>query len=138
MNIKQCIEKGFLRKIKPDMELAHKEIKEALYDLEMAETSFVRDDYKWSIVKCYYSMFHAAKGLLFSLGYLEKKHVAIIVVLENYSLKGKIESRFVNDFKAAMHAREDADYSYAHSKDSAEYQIDVAKDFVKKVKSLLK
>ena len=130
MDINECIEKRFLIKGNPDEELSRKEFNEAEYDLEQARKSFEDEDYKWSIVKCYYSMFHAAKAILYSLGYVEKKHVAVIIVLEELNKQGKIEMRFVNDFKAAITAREDADYHYSYSKEIAEIELQNSSDFM--------
>lgn len=119
MNIKTCIEKGFLVKSKKESELSGKELKEADYDFESAQRAFSEEDYKWCIVKCYYSMFHSAKSLLYQLGYMEKKHIAVIVVLEDLVKQGKIENKHIINFKAAISAREDADYHYSYSKEIA-------------------
>jgi uncharacterized protein (UPF0332 family) len=134
MNINECMEKGFLKKIKSDKALANKELAEAEYDLDKAKKAFVDEDYKWSIVKSYYCMFHAARALLFESGYMENKHFAITVVLDELNRQGKLESRFVNDFKAAMSSREGADYLYTYSKEIAEYDIQIAKEFLKRIK----
>lgn len=136
MNVKDCIDRNFLRKIKPDKELSDKEINEAEYDLEKAEKAFNEDDYKWCIIKCYYSMFHAAKSLLYRLGYEERRHVAVIIVLEELNRQGKLESRYVDDFKAAMSAREEADYHYSYSKETAEYDLKIAKEFLERIKTV--
>jgi uncharacterized protein (UPF0332 family) len=138
MDIKECINKRFLIKYKPDPELSQKEFNEAEYDLEQARKSFEDEDYKWSIVKCYYSMFHAAKAILYRLGYIEKKHIAVIIVLEELNKQGKIESRFINDFKAAVTAREDADYHYSYSKEIAEIELQNSSDFIEMTARFLK
>ena len=91
---------------------------------------FNEEDYKWCIVKCYYSMFHAAKAILFKLGYTEKKHIAVLIVLEELNKQGKLESRFITNFKASMSARQDADYHYSYSKETAEHEITIAKEFL--------
>ncbi|MDO8740464.1 MAG: HEPN domain-containing protein [Candidatus Woesearchaeota archaeon] len=137
MNIKDCLEKGYLVKTKPDEELGNKELNESKYDLNKAEEAFENEDSKWCIVKCYYSMFHAAKAVLFKLGYVEKRHIAILIVLEELNKQGKIESKFITNFKASMTAREDADYHYSYSKEIAEYELDIAKEFVKEMERIL-
>ncbi len=81
MNVQECIEQGYLRRVEPDRILIEKEMKEADYDLERANHALEEKDFKWCIVKSYYSMFHAAKAVLFSLGLKEKKHFAVQVVL---------------------------------------------------------
>ena len=136
MNIKQCLEKGFLKKIKPDKDLSDKEVNEAKYDLEKAKKTLDDEDYKWCIVKSYYSMFHAAKSVLLNMGFKEKKHVSVSVVLEELNRDGKLEGKFVNYFKAAMSAREDADYQYSYSKEIAKYEYECAKEFLEKMEKL--
>ena len=82
MDIERCIEKRFLLKIKPDKKLVDKELKEADYDFNKAEKAFNDRDYKWAIVKSYYSIFHSARAVLFKLGFREKRHFAVGIVLE--------------------------------------------------------
>ena len=137
MDINDCLEKGILQKINVDEKLAQKEINEAYYDLESAKKAFEERDFKWCIVKSYYSIFHAARAVLFELGYREKRHFAARVVLEELNKKGKLEMRFINDFNAAMSSREDADYHYVHSKDIAEHNLLIAEEFIERVKRLL-
>ncbi len=138
MNISECIKKGFLRKTESDSELSKKEMYESTYDLERAKDAFKNNDFKWSIIKCYYSMFHAAKANLFQLGYIEKRHIAIIVVLEELNKQGKLESRYVTAFKGAISAREQADYHYSYSKEIAEFEIKTTEEFLNTMIKLLK
>lgn len=138
MDTEECIQKGFLKHVKVDRKLVQKELDEAKYDLSRAKNALKEDDFKWSIVKTYYSMFHAAKALLFSLGLREKRHFVVGIVLERLSKKGKLQFKFVNDYRGAMSAREDADYRYVHTKDTGEFLIDVAEEFLKKWKNFQK
>lgn len=137
MDIKKCLEEGFLQKINPDEKLIKKEMEESRYDLEKAEKAFEDADFKWCIVKSYYTVFHAARAVLFKLGYREKRHFAISIVLGDLNKKGKIESKYVNDFSAAISSREEADYHYTYSKEIAEYNLMIAKDFIERIKKLL-
>ncbi len=95
----------------------------------MANESLKHGDFKWSIVKSYYSMFHYAKAVLFQMGLKERSHTVIGEVLEILHIEGKLESRFVNDFYAAMDAREGADYHYKHPEMTAEVLIELAEEF---------
>lgn len=137
MDITGCLEKGYLVKIKYDNELIKKELDEAEYDLRKAENAFGDADYKWCIVKSYYSIFHSAKAVLFKLGYREKRHFAIGLVLEYLNKKGKLEMDYVNYFNAAISSREDADYHYTYSKDIAKHNLEIAYKFIKKIKYLI-
>lgn len=82
-------------------------------------------------------MFHSAKAVCFKQGYREKRHFAVLVVLEDLNKKGKIEVKFVNDFGAAISAREGADYRYSYSKERAEQSLKIAKEFNEKIIVLL-
>ncbi len=137
MDIEACIKQGFLMKETPDKKLIEKEMKESQYDLESAKKAISGKDYKWGIIKSYYSMFHAGKAACFSLGYREKKHIAVLIVLEHLNKEGKLEGRFIHDFKAAMAAREGADYQYSYSTEKAEQLYNMAKEFLERMKKLV-
>jgi len=138
MRIEELLEKGFLTKIKKDPKLVKKELREAEYDLEKARLSLEQKDFKWSSIKAYYSMFHSARAVLFSIGLKDRRHFAVGMVLEELSKRGKLEVRFIDDFRAGMSAREDADYRHVYSAETAEYIVDVAGDFLKRMKKLIK
>jgi uncharacterized protein (UPF0332 family) len=133
MNIQECIKKGFLKKGEPDLELSEKENKESIYDLEKANNAYKEKDFKWCIVKCYYSMFHSAKSLLYNLGYIEKRHIAIVAVWDELNKLGKLESKYIAIFKGAMSAREQADYHYSYSKETAKFELENASAFIKAI-----
>ena|SRR3989344_311146 len=137
MDIKECLEKGYLVKIKAKEDLIKKEMEEAEYDFDKAKKAFDNEDYKWSIVMSYYTMFHAARALLFKLNFKEKRHFAISVVLEELNKKGKIERKYINYFNAAISSREDADYRYTYSIRIAEDNLTIAEDFKEKIKELI-
>ncbi|HZX45226.1 MAG TPA: nicotinamide-nucleotide adenylyltransferase [Candidatus Nanoarchaeia archaeon] len=138
MNIDECIARGFLQRIEPDARIEEKELRESDYDFGKAEKAFEDEDYKWSIIKSYYSMLHAARAVLFNLGFREKRHFAVSAVLEDLNKKGVIESRAVNDFSAAVSSREDADYHYIHTRDGAKTSLLIADEFIERMKSILK
>jgi len=138
MDIESCLREGFLQQIKVERDLIGKELGEAKYDIGKAKRALEEGDFKWSIVKSYYSMFHAARAVLFSLGFKERRHFAIRVVLEDLNMKGKLESKFISDFSAALGAREDADYRYTYSQETATYLLRAAGDFLARMKRLTK
>ncbi len=137
MNLNQAIEKGYFVEEKRDILLIQKELQESDYDLEKAQQAIAAKDYKWAIVKCYYSMFHSAKAVCFNLGLREKKHVALVIMLEHLITQGKLEQEYLYSFKAAMDAREGADYHYQHSEDTAKHIYTLAQKFNQRMKKLL-
>lgn len=136
MDIRECMEKGFLRRIEVDQELVRKELASAEYDLEAARHDLKRGDVKWAAVKSYYSVFHAARAVLYSLGYQEKAHFAIVAVLRELEKQGKLEAKFTLDFEACMESREDADYRLEYSQERAEASIGLADGFLGRMKKL--
>ena len=137
MNIDDCLEKGYLKTIEVDVRLVQKELNEANYDFDSANKAYNSGDTKWCIIKCYYSMFHAAKAVLFRLGYQEKKHIAILAVLEELNKKGKIKSKLITNFRASMSAREDADYNYIYSNEIASYDLNITEEFIKAMEEFI-
>ena len=132
-----CLAEGSLKKVSIDKKLVEKEMKEGLYDVSKAKEAYESKDFKWAIVKSYYSMFHSARAVLFSLGYREKRHFAVQVVLEDLNKKGNLESIYLDYFSAAMEAREGADYRYTYSKESASNILEYAEKFIDKMKKLV-
>lgn len=134
MDIKECMEKGFLRQVEVDQELVRKELVGAKYDLEAARQDLKQGDAKWATVKSYYSIFHAARAVLYSLGYRERAHFAIGAVLRELEKRGKLEAKYTLDFEACMESREDADYRLEYSKERAEASIGIADEFLNRMK----
>ena len=138
MDIEKYIDKGYLRRIKPAEDLVAKEFKEAEYDLSKAKKAIDDEDPKWATIKAYYTMFHSAKAVLFRIGLQEKAHFVIGEVLEELSKDGKLESSFVDDFRVAISARTEADYHYEYSEKSAKELVEMAEEFIKRMKVLSK
>jgi len=136
MDVEECIEAGHLQRFAFKKEYAEKEWRECAVDLREAEDRLRAGRYKWATISVYYSMFHAAKAVLFRLGLREKAHYAIGVVLDDLVKRGKLESLYANDFKAAMDARESADYRYTYSKETAEHLVKIAREFIGEMKRL--
>ena len=89
--IDELIKKSFLKRIEPSKKLIEKELREAEYDLEKARSSLLDNDYKWSTIKSYYSMFHAPRAMLIFHGLKERKHFAVSIALEELAKKGKLK-----------------------------------------------
>jgi len=97
-----------------------RELTEAKGDLDSAKKSLLESDFKWTIIKAYYSMFHACKSLLFSAGYVEKSHECLIAAIEElFTERGILPPAIVSDLRRAKTAREAADYGLAYGEASA-------------------
>lgn len=97
-----------------------KELAEAKRDLDSAKNSLCDSDFKWTIIKAYYSMFHACKSLLFNAGYVEKSHECLIAAIEElFTDRGLLPSTVVSDLRRAKTAREAGDYGLTYGEPSA-------------------
>lgn len=133
-----CLNNRGLRKFPINKSNIEKEIRESRNDLESAQKSLRELDYKWTIIKAYYSMFHAGKSLVMSAGYIEKTHDCLIVAVEELFIdKGILPRSMVVDFRNAKTAREAADYGLTYGKDSAEGTVQNAEQMFQFVSEYL-
>lgn len=136
---KRCLEKKNLVKVDIDKELIKKEIVAAESDLKDSKDVFDIGKYKLSTITAYYSMFHAARALLYSEGYREKSHFCLRTAIKNIFVdKNLLEPSFLDDYDIAKDLRENADYKSDFSEESAKQLVSKAKKFLEKSKILLK
>jgi len=133
---KRFVEERKLIRISVDRKLILKEIEGAISDLEEAKDSLSRKKFKWAIIQGYYSMFHAARALVYSKGFREKSHYALLVALREL-FKNLLESELIENFEEAMSLREEADYGLIFSEEGATSIVNNAEKFLKKVKEIL-
>ena len=135
----RCLKDRRVLAIKPSGEMIEKELEGAKYDLSSAEESLHDEDYKWASVQAYYSMFHAAKALIFKKGYREKSHYCLLIALrELYVKTKKLNSEFADNFEMIMDIRHEADYALTYDEESARIAIENARNFLEKALALLK
>ena len=133
---KRLIEERKLTRIKIDRKLILKEIEGAISDLEEAKDSLSRKKFKWATIQGYYSMFHAARALLYSKGFREKSHYALLVALREL-FSSQLGTENLRNFDEAMSLREEADYSLIFSEEGAKEVVNDAKNLLNKAKEIL-
>jgi len=126
-----------LIRIKPDRKLVIKEINGAESDLDTAKGSLGDQNFKWATVQGYYSMFHSARALLYSKGFREKSHRAILTALREL-FQNEIDLSLLDSFSDAMDLREAADYGLTYSETGAVDIIKSAEKLLAKAKEILK
>lgn len=124
-------------RVKPDRRLVLKEIEGAKSDLAEAKDSFGEGKFKWAIIQAYYAMFHAARALVYSKGFREKSHHALLVALRHLFAR-ELEVEFFESFEDAMDLREEADYRLTFSEEGATSVISGAEKFLNRARSILK
>ena len=140
MNItfKDCIVSKKIFRFPPAKHLIDLEIKDSEDDLQSAEEEFSKAGYKWATIKGYYSMFHAARALLYSRGYRERGHYCLYLAIKEFFVKEeKLNPQLAEDFNNSMILREEADYKRKFSQKGASGIIESAKKFLKAAKELL-
>ena len=133
---KRLLEERKLTRIKPDRKLVLKEIEGAKSDLETARKSLRDGNFKWAIIQGYYSIFHAARALLYSKGFREKSHYAILVAIQEL-FADDLETSLIQGFEDAMNLRQTADYGLTFSEAGALDVIKTAEKFLFKTKEIL-
>lgn len=126
----QCLNEGKVVRISVQSDLIQKEINAAKLDLESAKVSLSSNNFKWSIVQAYYSMFHTSKALVLSKGYREKSHICLSFALKAlFTDTNILQIKHFERFRDCMDLREDADYGLIYSNDSAKTAFDWANEF---------
>ena len=134
----KCLKDRRLVRFEASPEMIKKEMDSAEYDLLKSEKSLLDGDYKWSSVQAYYSMFHAAKALVFLKGYREKSHYCLMIALrELYVRTGLIKDEFAENFELCMEIRHEADYALLYDEESAKMAFENAARFLEKAKKFL-
>ena len=127
-----------IQRFRASRETILKELEGAGYDLDKARRSFDQGDYKWSTVQAYYSMFHSARALLYSKGYREKSHSALLEALTALFVgTGLLERDYIDDLRDAKDMRESADYGMVFSEAGARTLIINADKFFRKAAETL-
>lgn len=133
----ECLKKGKIREFSRGKNLAQKELRLAADDFKTAKISFKQTNFRWSIIQAYYSMFHAARALLYAKNYREKSHFCLIEAIKTlYVEKGILPVFLIEALIKAKNLREAADYYGDFSQINASNILKAAKDFINKVKEL--
>lgn len=140
MNANECLEKGLLKKDKPDKDKARRSIEMAKFKLDKAKFLFDKKIFDMALVNAYLSMFHAGRALLFKDGIREKSHYGLYIYLnEKYS--NKIEQRFLNELNALRLGRHEVFYGLEKveiTEVEAESAIESAELFLESIEILIK
>ncbi len=137
--IRRLLEERRLTRIRVNRNRVVKEMEGASYDLERARKSLADRDFKWTTIQAYYAMFHSARALLYSRGYREKSHRALLTAIrELFVRSGELDNELIEDLSNAMDLREEADYGMVFSEIGAEEVVENAENFIQRIKKILK
>jgi uncharacterized protein (UPF0332 family) len=136
---RECLSKRKIIPFSRVKTLANKELMAAEEDLAEARDRSCHGKYKYATINAYYSIFHAARALIYSKGYRERSHFCLAVALEALFVdESLLASRYVRMLQDTMALREDADYSGSFSKEGASISISNAGEFIGAARNLVR
>lgn len=98
------------------------------------------EQYRTSLNRSYYAIFHAMRAVNILEGYDSSKHSSVIAYFTQTFLKTeRLDRGLAKIIKEASYLREKSDYDdfYIASKDEAKNQLENAEDFLKKIREYL-
>jgi len=129
-------------KIAYDKNLVNNALELAERDIKTANDVFNNHDFDWTFSIAYNAMLQAGRALMFSEGYRPKGEYKHVSVIEFVKIKfgTSFAERILFMFNKIRKKRHIVVYEQVDliSKDEAENALKVAKDFVEKVKNLLR
>jgi uncharacterized protein (UPF0332 family) len=135
---RDCLRRGKIFRFPQGNRLVDKELNSAQSDLEDAKIGFGHKRYKWSTIQGYYSMYHAARSLVFSRGYREKSHYCLYVALcELLVDQMLLRVELAETFRRSMRLRESADYQSDFSEEGAFLAIEGGEQLLSKAREIL-
>lgn len=117
-------------------ELAQYRMERAKEMLVASEENLNIEQYRTSLNRSYYAIFHAMRAVNILEGYDSSKHSGVIAYFTQTFLKTERLDRGLSKIiKEASYLREKSDYDdfYIASKDEAKNQLENAEDFLKKI-----
>jgi len=134
--IQRLLNERKLMRAQISSDMISKEMAAAEADLADAQYSLQSSKFKWATIQGYYSMFHSARALLYSKGFREKSHFALLLALRALFSK-EIETSLIRQFEECMNLRQEADYGLTFSENGALDAIDGAEKLLAKSKQIL-
>ncbi|MBI4044261.1 MAG: HEPN domain-containing protein [Candidatus Diapherotrites archaeon] len=138
INLKECIEKGLIRKMPASKQKALQSIEKAKELLGEAKQNLEDDRINSSVIVCYLAIFHAARAVLFRDGFREKSHECIIKYLEEkYSETiPQKQIQLLDKFKSER-THTQYDVSYSPNEEEAEKMNQFAEEFISTIEQIL-
>jgi uncharacterized protein (UPF0332 family) len=134
----ECLRKGKIKKFPRIIEKVGIELGAARDDLASGNKMFKRGEFKFATIAGYYSLFHAARALLYSQGFRERSHYCLRLAIERLFVEEKLlEPELLEYFDEALGLREAADYQSIFSKEGAKRALGGAREFLKAVREVL-
>ena len=134
----ECLKRGRIKPFSRGKALVPKELETGVSDLERAKKTYRDGDYKWATIQVYYSMFHAARALLYAKNLREHSHFCLIAAVKSLYVETKqLPVQFLEALQEAKNLREEADYYNRWSQAGCERMLKLAEEFLSRTKESL-
>jgi uncharacterized protein (UPF0332 family) len=141
VRLKDCYDKGLLRKRRSDPLKSKRAMELAKSDLDRAARLLESEFFMESRLLSYTGMFQAARALMFKDGVFERSHACVVEYLRvNYTRKHILDINYVNWLDSLRVERHETLYGLELidvSKEEAEDALSKGLKFVEKVTDLL-
>ena len=141
MRLRDCYDKGLLRKRRPDLLKSERAIELAKSDLDRAARLLESEFFMESRLLSYTGMFQAARALLFKEDVFERSHACVVEYLRvNYTTKHILDINYVNWLDSLRVERHETLYGLDIIdvlKEEAEYALSKGLKFVEKIINIL-
>ena len=121
-------------------ELVQYRMERAKEMLVASEENLNIEQYRTSLNRSYYAIFHAMRAINILEGYDSSKHSGVIAYFtQNFLKTERLDRGLSKIIKEASYLREKSDYDdfYIASKDEAKNQLENAQSFLKKISEYL-
>lgn len=100
LDFKQLLAERKLFRARISSKMISKEVSSAEDDLRDAQDSLKQKKFKWATIQGYYSTFHSARALLYSSGFRERSHYAVLVAMREL-FSNKLGKDLIRRFEEA-------------------------------------
>jgi len=135
-----CLREGLIRIIPTSNQQTENSINTARKWLDEAEKSFSAKAFNSTMIASYLTMFHSSKSILFRDGFREKSHYCVARYLEEkYSKMNILEFKWIEvlDYYRETRHKDQYNTNFFVSENEAKDSIKNAKEFLKRIESLL-
>ena len=139
MNFEECLRKHLIRKDESAIERMEKSLEISSRFLESARKNIEIEEYEMAEIAAYNAIFHAARALLFSKGYVERSHVCLIIALRHLYRDELEFIDYLDTFDKIRLSRHNIQYGgVTTDKKETEYVLNFAREFLDVAMDLLK
>jgi len=139
MNFEECLRKHLIRKDESAIERVEKSLEISSRFLESARKNIEIEEYEMAEIAAYNAIFHAARALLFSKGYVERSHVCLIIALRHLYRDELEFIDYLDTFDKIRLSRHNIQYGgVTTDKKETEYVLNFAREFLDVAMDLLK